>query len=156
MAAAELLKVTHSIDDRVKGVEGKVEDVRSDVHDVGNKVQGVDHRVQSIDGNIKHVSNKIQGVDDQLSQVNRPSFLKILSPRFKHSYVFAGTQLRENLLRWLSPPDPSTNHNIACDAHHNGTAQWFFQGNIFNQWKSTGSFLWIHGKRVLLLTITKY
>jgi hypothetical protein len=75
MAAAELLKVTHSVDDRVKGVEGKVQDVRSDVHDVGNKVQGVKHRVQSIDDNIKHVSNKIQGVDDQLSQVNRSSFL---------------------------------------------------------------------------------
>ncbi|KAF8494393.1 hypothetical protein F5888DRAFT_1636100 [Russula emetica] len=49
MASAELLKVTHSVDDRVRGVEGKVEDVR-DVHDVGNgnKVQGVDDRVQGI------------------------------------------------------------------------------------------------------------
>jgi hypothetical protein len=53
-------------------------------------------------------------------------------------------------LRWLSPPDPSTNHNIACKAHHDGTAQWFFQGNIYSQWKSTDSLLWIHGKRALL------
>ncbi len=64
---------------------------------------------------------------------------------------FTGNQLRDSLLRWLSPPNPSTNHNIACKAHHNGTTQWFFQGSIFNHWKSTGSFLWVHGKRALLL-----
>ena len=56
-------------------------------------------------------------------------------------------QLRENLQKWLSPPDPSTNHNIARKAHHKGTASWFFQGGIFEQWKSSSSLLWIHGKR---------
>jgi hypothetical protein len=65
-----------------------------------------------------------------------------------------GNQLRDSLLRWLLPSDPSINHNVASKAHHDGTAQWFFQGKIFNQWKSTGSFLWIHGKRVSLLTLT--
>jgi hypothetical protein len=65
-----------------------------------------------------------------------------------------GNQLRDSLLQWLSPSDPSINHNVASKAHHDGTAQWFFQGNIFNQWKSAGSFLWIHGKRVSLLTLT--
>ncbi|KAH9968557.1 hypothetical protein BJV74DRAFT_271199 [Russula compacta] len=79
----------------------------------------VDNRVQGVD-------DKVQGVRDDLGEANR-------------------NQLRDRLLQWLSPPDPSINHNIACKAHHNDTAQWFFQGNIFNQWKSTGSFLWIHG-----------
>jgi hypothetical protein len=69
---------------------------------------------------------------------------------------FAGNQLKDNFLRWLSPPDPSTNHNIACKAHHNGTAEWFFRGSIFGQWKSTGSFLWIHGKRALPLAFTHH
>jgi hypothetical protein len=68
--------------------------------------------------------------------------------------VVAGNQPKNQLLRWLSPSDPSTNHNVACKAHHNGTAQWFIQGRIFNQWKSTGSLLWIRGKRVLLLAFT--
>ncbi|KAI0290186.1 hypothetical protein B0F90DRAFT_1921140, partial [Multifurca ochricompacta] len=31
-------------------------------------------------------------------------------------------KLQENFRRWLSPPDPSKNHNIACEAHHEGTA----------------------------------
>jgi hypothetical protein len=64
---------------------------------------------------------------------------------------FTGNQLRESLLRWLSPPNPSLNHNTACKARHDGTAQWFFQGGIFNQWKSIDPFLWIHGKRALHL-----
>ncbi|KAH9016028.1 hypothetical protein EDB85DRAFT_773062 [Lactarius pseudohatsudake] len=51
--------------------------------------------------------------------------------------------------KWLSPPDPSTNQNIASTAQHEGTATWFFKGSIFIEWKSksTASLLWIHGKR---------
>ena len=26
-------------------------------------------------------------------------------------------------------PDPSTNHNIACKAYHEGTSTWFFEGS---------------------------
>ncbi|KAH9024189.1 hypothetical protein EDB85DRAFT_2150624 [Lactarius pseudohatsudake] len=55
-------------------------------------------------------------------------------------------QLRESLRRWVTPPDPSTNHNIARDIYHGGTAEWFFQGSIFAEWKSAGSLLWIYGK----------
>ena len=67
---------------------------------------------------------------------------------FADSSILTGNQLRQDLRRWLSPPDPSTNHNIARNAHHEGTATWFFQGNIFEEWKSSGSLLWIHGKRM--------
>ncbi|KAI0271193.1 hypothetical protein BGY98DRAFT_1100336 [Russula aff. rugulosa BPL654] len=50
------------------------------------------------------------------------------------------------LQNWLSPPDSSTNHNIARKAHHKGTTSWFFQGGIFEEWKRSSSLLWIHGK----------
>ena len=52
---------------------------------------------------------------------------------------------------WLSPPDPFTNYNIACEAHYEGTAEWFFQGKKFKGWMSIGSLLWVHGKRKFLL-----
>jgi hypothetical protein len=65
------------------------------------------------------------------------------------------SDLQEKLQKWLSPPDPSTNHNIARKAHHNGTASWFFQGSIFKQWKSS-SLLWIHGKRTSILLSTPH
>ena len=143
MASAEQLRMTHSVDgnvmgvdDRVRGVEGQVQDVRSDVQDVR--------------GDVQDVGDKVQHVDDKLDQASRSSSLDPDS-HSAGSDNFTGNQLRDNLLRWLSPPDPSTNHNIACKAHHNGTTQWFFQGSIFNEWKSTDAFLWVHGKRALLL-----
>ena len=64
--------------------------------------------------------------------------------------LLTGNQLIQLLRTWLSPSDPSTNHNIARKAQHKGTAVWFFQGSIFVEWKSTGSLLWIHGKRAFL------
>ena len=60
-----------------------------------------------------------------------------------------GTQLRQELRNWVSPPDPSTNHIIACSASHKKMAEWFFDGSKIKEWKSTGSLLWIHGKRTL-------
>jgi hypothetical protein len=60
-------------------------------------------------------------------------------------------QLREEVQRWLSPPDPTTNYTMARSARLEGTAQWFLQGRTFKSWKSTGSLLWIHGKRVFVI-----
>jgi hypothetical protein len=62
-------------------------------------------------------------------------------------------QLREEVQRWLSPPDPTMNHHVARSARLEGTAQWFLQGSTFNSWKSTGSLLWIHGKRVFVFLL---
>jgi uncharacterized protein YoxC len=178
MASAEQLKMTHSVegkvmgvDDRVKGVEGQVQGVRGDVQDVRvdvqdvrvdvqnvrvdvqdvrNDVQDVRVDVQDVRVDVRDVGNKFQGVDDKLDQANRSLSFDPHS-HSAGSDGFTGNQLRDNLLRWLSPPDPSPNHNIACKAHHNGTTRWFFQGTIFNNWKSTGSFLWVHGKRASFL-----
>jgi hypothetical protein len=63
-------------------------------------------------------------------------------------------QQRQDLRKWLSPPDPSINHNIARTAHYESTAAWFFEGSVFNEWKSAPSLLWMHGKRTLFLYST--
>jgi hypothetical protein len=65
-----------------------------------------------------------------------------------------GDQVRESLRKWVPSPDPSTNHTIACGIQHDGSAQWFFRGGIFSEWKSTvstGALLWIYGKRMFFL-----
>ena len=59
-----------------------------------------------------------------------------------------GKQMQAEFRTWLSPPNPSINHNIACDIHHEGTAIWFIQGGKFNEWKEKGSLLWIRGNRI--------
>ncbi|KAF8490817.1 hypothetical protein F5888DRAFT_1637925 [Russula emetica] len=71
-----------------------------------------------------------------------------------------GIQSREKLRRWLSPPNPSINHNAACSNQHDGTARWFMRGNTFDEWKKNGSLLWIRGnpgsgKSVLCSAIIK-
>ena len=50
---------------------------------------------------------------------------------------------------WLSPPDPSTNQDIVSGRQHQGTVTWFFEGDMYTEWKSksTASLLWIYGKR---------
>jgi hypothetical protein len=70
------------------------------------------------------------------------------------SLTATGKQMRRDLHSWLSPPDSSTNHNISRNAHHEGTATWFFQGSIYKEWRSTPSLLWVHGKRTFPLLST--
>ncbi|KAH9167666.1 hypothetical protein EDB89DRAFT_1909840 [Lactarius sanguifluus] len=134
MAIVQNLKVTHTVDnkvtavgDGVKGVDEKVQVVKSEVQLVGANVEAIDDKVQTIAEDATEVKIIVQQTTDRIDDVKR-------------------NQLRESLRKWQSPPDPSTNHNIAGDRQHEGTAEWFFEGNQFENWKVNGSLLWIHGK----------
>jgi len=169
MAIAQNLRATHAIDDRVKGAVDKV-------LDVGDAVRGVDARVVNIDDGVKAVNDRVTVViggaqtvfifspeidefgalDGRetravVDQVKRSWSRTHIDAGCVGSIILSGSQLRQDLHRWLSPPDPSTNHNIACGARHKGTADWFFEGSIFREWKSAGSLLWVHGKRTFPL-----
>jgi hypothetical protein len=67
--------------------------------------------------------------------------------------VFVGKlvddQLRWEVQHWLSPPDPSMNHNFVQKARHSETAAWFFDSDALTEWKAKGLLLWIYGKRML-------
>ncbi|KAF8495911.1 hypothetical protein F5888DRAFT_1840219, partial [Russula emetica] len=103
--------------------------VDDNVQGIANNMVSVDNRVAGVDDRVAGIDDRMKDVHDGVDQMNR-------------------NQLRQDLRRWLSPPDPSTNHNIACNAHHEGTATWFFRGSIYQDWKSTSSepLLWIYGK----------
>ena len=64
--------------------------------------------------------------------------------------MHTGNQMQEKIRSWLSPPDPSVNHNTACKTQHLGTATWFIQSTTFEDWKKNGSLLWVRGNRTLL------
>ena len=172
MSTAQVLKVAHAVDNRVRGVTDEVLGVDNRVARVDDRVAGVEEKIRAVDDKVTavidgahHIFNRkskvfdsmrLDGIDARLvmqqaatdvDQVNRSSSLSHIDTRCAGSSILTGDQLRRKLLSWLSPPDPSTNHNIACRAHHKGTATWFFQGSIYNEWKSTPSLLWIHGKR---------
>jgi NACHT domain len=65
----------------------------------------------------------------------------------------------EKIHRWLSAPDPSSNHNEARKEWRATTGEWFIGSRQFTDWKSKpDSFLWLHGipgcgKTVLCSTI---
>ena len=139
MAAAQILNLTHTIDNKVTGVDNKLDTVFQ-----GRLGLLALHSPQYSDSAYAGQMGGTQRWLWMTSNVRyRPFCYSSSVPEF-----LKGNQLRESLRRWVSPPDPSTNQNIACDIHHGGAAEWFFQGSIFAEWRSTGSLLWIYGKRM--------
>ena len=65
------------------------------------------------------------------------------------SATLTGDKLQQDVRKWLSPPDPWKNHNLARETQHGGTGTWWIQGDTYAEWKSSGknSLLWVHGKR---------
>ncbi|KAF8257304.1 hypothetical protein EI94DRAFT_1818349 [Lactarius quietus] len=134
MALAEVLRLTRSVRDEVKVFDSKVESTSNKVEDIGDEVQRVDEKVQVV-------------IDDGMeARVTAQESRLIIQHTANAVDELKWNQLKQLLRTWLSPADPSTNHNIARTAQHEGTEVWFFQGSIFTQWKSNGSLLWIHGK----------
>jgi archaellum component FlaC len=84
MAAAQLLKVTNTIDNRVGGIaddvlvvdnrvvgmDGRVAGVDERVAGVDERVAGVDERVASVDERVAGVDERVAGVDDRMKDVD--------------------------------------------------------------------------------------
>jgi archaellum component FlaC len=52
-----------NVGNKVEDVDGRVQDVQSDVHDVGNKVQDVDNTVQGIGSDVNDISCEVREVN---------------------------------------------------------------------------------------------
>jgi archaellum component FlaC len=154
------------LDEKVQGVNIKVETIDDKVRTVDSKVQGVDHKVGSvIQGDIpalvgtricpqrfnligvKETGAAIEQVMNQVTDLNRSSPSNLTTDDCERLTPLTGNELRKDLRKWIAPPDPSVNYNAASDAHQGGTSAWCTEGNTFAAWKSSGSLLWIHGKR---------
>jgi hypothetical protein len=163
------------IGNQVKDVDEKVQGVNKDVQVVSEQVQAVDENVKIVEEKVQTVIDGTQAVlskspipplilnrlDGQKAAAEAKqvmlqiaynvddgiSLSSVLTSPSRVSNTLTGRQLRESLRKWQSPPDPSINHNIACNLQHEGTAEWFYDGSTFEEWKITGSLLWVHGKR---------
>jgi archaellum component FlaC len=69
MAAAQGLKATHEIDDKVQAIEGTVHAVDDKVKGVESKLQGVDDKVQGVDDKVQGVDDRVRDVDDKIDLV---------------------------------------------------------------------------------------
>jgi len=151
MVAAQILKLTHSVDDKVTGVEYTIKDVDGKMDAV---LSGTPSGL-ALQGPVLIMRTSARRKGRKRSHANvgkqhrwREMFVIITCAGSSISNVFTGNQLRKSLRKWVSPPDPSINHSISCDIHHGGTAEWFFRCSMFGEWKSSGSLLWIYGKRM--------
>ena len=70
MAAAENLKATHAVDERVKGVADTVVVIDSRVAGVDDRVASVGDQVADVNDQVIGVSNQVSGIDDRVAGVN--------------------------------------------------------------------------------------
>jgi predicted nuclease with TOPRIM domain len=70
MALAEVLRVTHSVRNEFKVVDGKVEGVGEKVENVGVKVEDIDAKVEDLGDELKDVDDKVEDVIDKMQCVD--------------------------------------------------------------------------------------
>jgi hypothetical protein len=102
---------------------------------------------------VKETGVTLQKVVNQVTDLNRSSSSNLITVHHESLTPLPGNDLRKDLRKWIAPPDPSVNYNAASSAHHDGTAGWCTKGNTLAVWKTTGSLLWIHGKRTHPITV---
>ena len=69
MAAAQGLKATHEVDEKVQAVDDTVHAVDNKVRTVEDKVQVVDDKVQGVDDKVQGVDNRMRDVDDKVDLI---------------------------------------------------------------------------------------
>src|SRR6202451_2575857 len=84
-------------------------------------------------------------------EIHGDQYNVISDPQGMQQRMTEGDPLREKIYRWLSPPDPSSNHNDACEKRQDSTGTWFVEGKQFADWKNDpNSFVWLYGIRTSL------
>ncbi|KAJ4078218.1 hypothetical protein NW760_015285 [Fusarium oxysporum] len=88
------------------------------------------------------------------------SSIEITGNETKHAVMSMASDHRfAKIEGWLSPPDYSTNANLARKRRHPGTGAWLLNSPVFQEWKlGTRQHLWLYGlagggKTVLSTTI---
>src|SRR6266478_9375712 len=70
MAAAQILKATHTVDGRVKGVADTAEAIDNKVASVDDRVVGVDNRVAGVEIQVAGVNDRVAAINDHVAGVN--------------------------------------------------------------------------------------
>ncbi|KAN0127782.1 hypothetical protein V8E53_014395, partial [Lactarius tabidus] len=119
---------------------------RNDIEDSLQKLDKLEQgELRSVTAQIFKTTSELRGVADDLKDDAKET--KVIVQQIAIEMNSRDWErILNDLQGWLTPPDPSTNHNIACSSQHERTAVWVFSDNIYNEWESSGSLLWIHGK----------
>ncbi|MCJ1313134.1 hypothetical protein MMC25_006811 [Agyrium rufum] len=78
----------------------------------------------------REINNNVLDVKDKLADMQQQ----------------CNSSLRSDILKWLSPVDPSTNHIEACAKHETNTGGWLLDSDQYQSWlRQDGEVLWLHG-----------
>jgi septal ring factor EnvC (AmiA/AmiB activator) len=119
MAAAQVLKVANTVDDRVQGiadnvlgvdkrvagVDDRVADVGDRLKEVDEQVKGVNDQVTGVDDRVKDVNDQVKGVDDRVKDVDdrvKAVDDKIAAVLDGAQYILHQSWLNNNARRWKS------------------------------------------------------
>ncbi|KAH9971083.1 hypothetical protein BGW80DRAFT_1253517 [Lactifluus volemus] len=101
-----------------------------------NKVEGALKKLDKlIQEEVRATAAQTLGVVSRIEKNSRV----IMDGDTSHAKKEKADQMRRDLQHWLSPPDPSKNHNIACEARYDGTTKWLIQSDTLVNWQSSGS-----------------
>ena len=81
MATAQVLKVTHTVEEGVRGIADKVVGVDDRVANVNDRLASVDDRVAGVDDSVRTVDNKVTVVIEGAQIIFCLSFNMSLIPR---------------------------------------------------------------------------
>ena len=70
MATAQLLTLTHGVDDKVTRIDEGVKGVGGKVTRIDDEVKGVGGKITRIDDEVKGVSGKVRDIDDKVTVVH--------------------------------------------------------------------------------------
>ncbi|KAK2834871.1 hypothetical protein FQN49_006833 [Arthroderma sp. PD_2] len=89
----------------------------------------------------RRISEILSSVKDDIREMH-----SVIKETRNTAEDIAFKQKREEIRRWLSPSDPSTNHDKARSQCQYGTGRWSLQCDKYSKWKTQrSSFLWLHG-----------
>ncbi|KAH8986442.1 hypothetical protein EDB92DRAFT_2105273 [Lactarius akahatsu] len=112
---------------------------RTDVEDALRRLDRLEQgELRTVSAQVLKATGDIKDGVERIEVIAQRIVIDVGARDWKH--------LLQDLRRWLSPPDPSTNHNIMCSAQHERTSTWLFKEVIYEEWESKGPLLWIHGK----------
>ncbi|KAH9167687.1 hypothetical protein EDB89DRAFT_1909854 [Lactarius sanguifluus] len=164
MASVQVLKVTHKIDDKVtavgedvrsvdekvqvvegevqivKGevqvVKGEVQVVKGEVQVVKGEVQGVKGEVQVVKSEVQLVNDNVKSVDDKVQAITENSMeVKLIVQQTANEGTNYGKALGNGKLHRIRPR--TTISPVIVNTE--GTAEWFFEANQFENWKADWS-----------------
>jgi hypothetical protein len=76
MAAAQVLKVVNTVDDRVRGtadnmlgVDNRMAGIDDRIADVGDRLKGVNDQVKGVNDRVKDIDDRVRAVDDKIVEV---------------------------------------------------------------------------------------